>query len=107
MPGSPLDVRIHPDTLRSRDSSTFSGSYQTLGTPLPYNSRLIKFTNNSNQSVTISWDGINDHEFVPSNSFVLLDISTNRETANHFDVPANTQFYVKGTAGVGSIYLSV
>jgi hypothetical protein len=69
--------------------------------------RVIKITNNSNVLVTISIDGINDNEVLPANSFLLIDFSANRETGNGWELPANTQFYVKGAAGVGLVYLSV
>jgi hypothetical protein len=107
MPGSPQDVRIQPDTLRSIDSATFTGSYQKLGAVLAQNARLIKFTNNSNKDATISWNGINDHDFIPAGSFLLIDVAANAENAWQFDVPAQTQFFIKGAAGVGLVYLSV
>lgn len=107
MPGSPLDVRLAPDTLRSIDSATFTGSYQAVGTALSYPAKIVKFTNNSNALVTLSWDGINAHDVLPATSFLLLDVSANREVSNQCDIPAYTQFYVKGSASTGSFYISV
>jgi hypothetical protein len=101
-----VQLRILPETLRSRDSATFTGSYQTLGSVLSNTSRLLKITNNSDVDVTISWDGTNDHEFVPSGSFVLLDFCSNRAWDAQLVAAAQTQFYIKGSAGTGSVYLS-
>jgi len=107
---SGLDIRVQIETLRSVDSATFTGSYQAIGTPLTHPARIIKLVNNSNVLVTISDDGVTDKEILPSNSFVLLDFSSDRETGNQFSMAANTQIWVKGAAGganSGLIYLSV
>jgi hypothetical protein len=101
-----LSTKVLPDTIRSIDSATFTGSYQAVGTKLTYPTRIIKFTNNSTVLATLSWDGTNDHEVLPAGSFVLLDVSSDKETAGIFEVGANTQFYVKGSAGTGLFYIS-
>lgn len=106
MSGGPLATKILPDAIRSIDSATFTGSYQAVGTKLTNPTRIIKFTNNSTVLVTVSWDGTNDHEILPAGSFVLLDVSSDRETSNIFEIGANTQFYVKGAAGTGLVYIS-
>lgn len=101
-----FNTRLLPEVLRSIDSSTFTGSYQAIGTVLANPSRLVKFTNVSTKSVSISWDGSNDHEILPAGSFVLLDIATNKEEMSSCYIAAGTQFYVKGAAGTGLVYLS-
>lgn len=99
-------IRILPEALRSRDSATFTGSYQTLGSAIINPSKIMKVTNNSTVLVTLSWDGITDHEILPAGSFVLLDFTSNAGQAGYLAAAANTQFYVKGAAGTGSVYLS-
>ena len=106
MSGTGLKVRLSPNTIQSIDSSTFTGSYQKLGTPSVYPIRIIKFTNNSNQLVTLSWNGVNDHEVLPAGSFLLLDVSANNELSYILEIPAQMQFWVKGSAGTGLFYLS-
>jgi len=93
--------------MRSRDSATFTGSYQTLGSPLANSARIIKFVNDSDQDVTISYDGTNDHDIVLAGGFTLYDFTTNRSGPSPLAVSTNTQFYVKGAAGTGLIYLVV
>ena len=95
-------TRIAWEVLRSIDSSTFTGSYQALGTPLANPSYICKLVNNSTVLVTISIDGTNDVDVAPANSFWLYDEDV---TANHEGLPAGTQIYVKGSAGTGLIYL--
>lgn len=97
------------DTLRSIDSATFTGSYQALGTPLLHPGTIVKLVNNSNVLVTISTNGINDHDIAPAGSFFLYDETAN--TPSNGDdaifVPQGTQFFVKGAAGAGLVYLVV
>jgi len=107
-------IRILPETIRSRDSATFTGSYQTLGSALSNPARIIKFVNNSNVDVTISWDGTNDHDVIPATSAFILDVAANRQAIQYGQgqlyVGQATQFYVKGAAGGGNsglVYLVV
>lgn len=102
-----LSTVLLPDPIRSIDSSGFTGNYQTVGTPLLHGARIAKFTNLSNVTVTLSWDGINDHEVLPANSFVLIDVSGARENAQYIEVQVGTQFYAKGSMGTGSFFISV
>lgn len=102
-----LSTVLLPDPLRSINSATFTGSYQALGTPLTNGARIIKFTNASSVAATISWNGVDDHEYLPANSFVLIDVSGARENAQFLEVQSGTQFYIKGSAGSGLFYLSV
>jgi len=97
--------RINWETLRSRDSATFTGSYQTLGTPLVNPSYICKLVNNSTVLVTISIDGINDMDIAPANSFWLYDESKIGNAGQHPALPAGTQIFVKGAAGTGLVFL--
>lgn len=97
--------RIAWETLRSIDSATLTGSYQNVGTPLVHPSYICKLVNNSNVLVTISIDGINDVDVAPANSFWLYDESKVGISGGFPALPAGTQIQVKGSAGLGSIYL--
>jgi hypothetical protein len=98
--------RIAWETLRSIDAATLTGSYQALSTPLAYPSYICKIVNNSNSLVKISINGTSDIDVAPANSFWLYDEGKNLPgIAPVLALPKGTQFYVKGSAGVGSIYL--
>lgn len=101
-----LDIRLKAEVLRSINAAAFTGAYQAVGTPLLFASRIIKFTNNSNRDITLSWDGINDNEFIPLGSFVLLDVASDRQFTSELYIPVGTQFYAKGSAGAGLLYIS-
>ena len=95
------------EAIKSIDSATFTGSYQAIGSASSHPSRIFKIVNNSNAGVTISIDGINDHDFLPASTFVLYDIGTNRgNSASEINLPP-TQFYAKGSMGTGSVYVVV
>lgn len=100
--------RLVYDTLRSRDSATFTGSYQTLGSALTTNASIVKVVNNSTVLVTISIDGTNDHDILPGNSFFLYDVTSDspQESGSIF-VEKGRQYYVKGSAGTGLVYLVI
>lgn len=99
-------IRLYPETLRSIAASTFTGSYQVVGSTLAHPIRLVKFQNDTATSVTISWDGTNDHDYIPSGGFLLLDVSANKEISQILSIAVGIQFYVKGSASTGSFYIS-
>lgn len=103
------EVIMLPEELRTIDSATFTGAYQALGAPTTKPIRIFKFVNNSNTLVTVSWDGVAAHDILPASSFFLYDITTNHSNVQGSQgqyVRTGTQFYVKGAAGVGSVYLA-
>lgn len=91
--------RLRWENLRSINSATLTGGYDALGTPLENPGSILKLVNNSNVTVTVSVDSVNDIDVCPAGSFFLYD--------EFNDLPAGTQFYIKGSAGVGLIYLAV
>lgn len=104
---SNLGIRVFYEALRSINSATFTGAYQALGTPLVYSPFLIKIVNTSTVPVTISLDGVTDHDICPQGSFYLYDEGANASREAGLAIMAKTQVYVKGAAGVGFVYLVV
>lgn len=101
--------RITWEVLRSLDTSTMSSSttYYNVGTPLLHPSFKLKMVNNSNVTVTVSIDGVNNYDVCPANSFWLYDETQAAiSLANTPAIPQGTQISVKtAAAGVGLIYL--
>jgi len=102
-------LRIFPDSIeeRQRDSAGFNGTYQVLGGPLLYASPLMKFVNNSNVDVFISWNGVDDHDIIPAGGFALYDFCSDAGTIRGLFAAKGIQFWVKGTAAgtnAGSVY---
>jgi hypothetical protein len=94
--------------LHSVLSSTVTTSYAPLnGTGFTQAPFLIRINNASSMGITISYDGVNDHEFIPANTVFQLNAQTNAQpNAQTALFPKFTIVYVKGTAGTGNIYLS-
>lgn len=98
------------DILRSLAFGSISGTYALIGTPLIYAANAIRITNNTDGDMFISDDGINNKLFVPATSFVLYDISSNKNFPSEIlKKSANTQFYVKQSTAPtkGDVYVEV
>jgi len=68
---------------------------------------FIRINNASSAAITVSYNGVNDHEFIPANSIFELPSQANSQPGAYIALlPKHTIVYVKGTAGTGNIYLS-
>ena len=103
----PYTNRITWETLRSIDSATLNGTYQTIGGMFAHEGYKVKMVNNSTSLVTVSIDGTTDIDVCPANSFWLYDEGTVGESGDSPALPQGTQIFVKGSAGTGLIYLVV
>jgi hypothetical protein len=83
------------DELRTLDYASTSSSFVTLGTPFQHIMRIMKFVNNTDGDMIISFDGTTSNEFVPAGGFVLYDLTCNRAVDNEFVMQIGTQIYVK------------
>lgn len=98
------------EPLRSVDSATLMGAYLKLGTPLAHPASIVKLVNNSTVLITISIDGVTDHDVVPPNSFFLYDETSNSPvniSEESVYMPQGTQYYISGSVGTGLVYLVV
>lgn len=89
--------RLRWETMRSISAAALTGGFDAVGTPLSNPSFILKMVNASDTLVQVSIDGSTYVDVLPANSFFLYDEKD--------DLPANTQIYVTGTAGTGTIYL--
>jgi hypothetical protein len=94
--------------LTSITSASVTGSYAAINsTGLPNACFMIEIINNSTMDVTVSYDGTNDHEFVPTLTTTKLEFQTNSQPGNYLaNLALGTKVYVKGTAGTGSVFLA-
>lgn len=122
---SNLSVRLWPETIRFL---TFTQINAGAGNYVPIGQVTASATNNSyaflnpirvfhiedttDQQVWYSLDGINDHYTLVSNSFLLIDVCSNRsEMGEILELPQGTTVYVRYSGGAplttGGVYLSV
>lgn len=100
--------RVKPITLVSIASSALTSSYQ------PFNPAgldgacfYLRINNLSSTTVTLSFDGVNDHEVVASSSALALNFQTNAQPTSWTAlVPKGQIIYIKATAGTGTVYMS-
>ncbi len=100
---------VLPIPLSSINSATFTGNYQLLSgaAGITHATIMLHIANNSNVSITISYDGTNDHDFLLAATDRELNFQTNSAPQNYSAMLAQgTKIYVKGAAGAGSVYLS-
>lgn len=94
--------------LSSLASASVTGTYAPINSAgFPQAPFFIRIVNASSMAVTVSYDGVNDNEFIPSGGVFDLPSQTNSQPNAHVALlPKGTVVYIKGTAGTGSVYLS-
>lgn len=100
---------VLPIPLTSIDSATFTGAYQLLSGAAGITNPciMLHIVNNANVSITISYDGTHDHDFLLANTDRVLNFQNNSQPNNWIaSLAQGTKVYVKGAAGAGSVYLS-
>jgi hypothetical protein len=104
----PVKNAATPIPLTSIDSTAVTDTYQAINTTgLPFPCFSINILNDSDEDITVSFDGVNDHEYIVSDFDRDILFQTNAQPTNSVALlPQGTKIYVKGTAGTGYIYLS-
>jgi len=102
-------VRAIFEPLRSLAFGSIGASYTAIGTALLGPARIFKIDNLTNAALLFSIDGATDHTIVPANGFLLVDVATNKEDTQGFEIATGTTFYVKesGVPTDGSVYVTV
>lgn len=99
---------VKPLLLTNISSAAVTGAYAAINaTGFEQAPFLIRIINHSDKDITVSYNGIDDHEFVLTGTVFELASQTNSQPGAHMALlPKRTVVYVKGTAGTGTIYLS-
>jgi len=102
-----LAVRLYPEVLRSLAFGSISGAYAGIGTALLNPARVLYIVNTTDVLLTFSFDGVNDHFVIPSNSYLLFDVTSNMTlTGGALSIAQGQRIYVKGSPSLGTVYLS-
>ena len=97
-----------PIEMQSFNSSSLTGSYQAINSagftqPLA----VLRLVNDSNQDVTISYDGSTDNDFLRSGDTLQIGAQTNRDgNVNLSNFKKGTKLSIKGSTGTGLLYLT-
>lgn len=101
--------KVKPILMTEFDASTLSNlTWKAINAGgLPAACFLVKIINASDEDVFVSYDGVNEHDYVAATSNALLNLQANAQpNSNIACLPLGTTVYLKGTAGTGFIYLS-
>ena len=99
---------IVPIEMQSVDTAGIgAGAFIVIGNPLEGALCFIRITNDSNTDVIISYDGINDHEYIRSDDraevYFQINSTPNNQVAK---LKQGTILYIRGNAGAGLVYVS-
>jgi len=101
---------VLPVLLSSFDASGILGTYQPITNAGGFEQPIfyLKINNTSNQAILISFDGVNDHDYLLANSIWTINFQTNNAPNNNMaQLAKHTNVYAKGAlAGIGKIYVS-
>jgi len=102
-------IRLVPEAARSLAFGSIGAAYAGIGTAINNPVRILHIQNLTDVVLMFSYDGINDHFPLASNSYLLLDITANKSRDQGFYLAEGTRIYVKedGTPSSGSVYVTV
>ncbi len=102
-------IRVQYEEIREVNNADIGAGYSVVGLPFGHAIRIVRIINTTNAAVFISYDGLTDHDIVPSGAFVLYDYGSNAAiNSGIFEQAKGTQAYVKlvgAAAASGSLYL--
>lgn len=104
-----LAIRLLPEPVRTLGFASIDGTYMGVGTTLTNPVRIFVIQNLTDSLLMFSFDGINDHLPLPSNGYIVLDVSANKTTKQGFFLAEGERLYVKDTGtppGEGAVYFT-
>jgi hypothetical protein len=93
-------IRVIPDELRTLAFGAIGAGYTAIGAVFDNPIRIISLKNLTDHTLVFSYDGVTDHEILPSESGLVLDFTANSANASFPFIAAGTTIYVKDN-GVG------
>ena len=94
MLGSALRVKF--EELRSLDNGDFDSTYVLVGSTFDQPVRMLKVNNTSDVDLIISYNGVDDHDFVPSQAGYIYDYGSNKiDPAGIFEQPKGEGVWVR------------
>jgi hypothetical protein len=93
--------------MASKDSTTLTGGYDVLTAGLPSACSILRIVNDTDTDVIVSYDGATDHDYIRTGETVQIPAQSNSGLPGSIAQFAKGQpVYLKGTAGVGNIYVA-
>jgi len=93
--------------ISSINSAAFTGDYDVLSVGLDNACSILRIVNDSNRDVTVSYDGVTDHDYVVAGSNLTINAQTNSRIAGDIaQFRKGLPVHVKAAAGTGFVYLA-
>lgn len=103
--------KIRYETLRILNFADISVSYASVGTPFSHPVRILKVSNTTNANLIISFDGVNEMDFIAASSFYLYDFGSNKaDPGGYLEQPIGDRLYVAQESIAptsGNVYVTV
>jgi hypothetical protein len=96
---------LYPEPIFRLNYTEISATY-TLLAQIENPSVSFVLQNLTNQIITYSWDGVDDHVDLPPNGHMILDVSANKSLARPLNGQQNQTIYVKGEPTTGRVNLT-
>ena len=103
-----LAIRLAVETVRELAFGSIGVSYMGIGTALTKPIRMLYIQNLTDAHLMFSLDGVNDNFPLPSNGYLILDITANKTFDQGFFLGEGQRIYVKNITvpSSGSVYVS-
>ena len=118
MSSASLALRLSCDTVRTRTSAAgpdgpISAIYAGVGISFTSPVRIFHIQNLTDTILMFSYDGINDHFPLATQSFLVLDITANQAHTQGFFMAQGQRLYVRNMVAegqnpptIGAVYLA-
>jgi len=102
-------IKLAVESVRSLAFGSIDAGYTGVGTAISSPARILHIQNLTDVTLMFSYDGVYDHFPMAMNSFLLLDITTNKAREQGYYLADGTRIYVKrvGVPTTGSVYVTV
>ncbi len=88
-------IRFYPEPLRSIGFGSITNSYNAIGSPFAHPISWIHLVNDTDAALTFSWDGTDDHLYLPAGAFLVMDVTTNQSATGGLFFVVNQRIFVE------------
>lgn len=101
-------IIVSADVLRSLAFGSISGTYTAIGPAFDHPMRIVKVSNKTNTDMIISFDGVNDHDYITAGTSEEYDVAANQVGNAGWFFRVGTTVYVKQVLapGSGAVYVT-
>src|SRR5258708_5432067 len=104
-----LGIKAWAEPLRTAAFGDITGSLTALGSPYSHPVRVYFFTNGTDATIYVSWNGTDNHFAILSGNSLSLDIVANKSIDNGLYLETGKSTYIAYATAptIGNVYLSV